>query len=140
MSIVILEPTGLVRLCPGSSITFVCRVSQSNVIVWENYVQGHPDKNRKILTIQSAVGVEFDSGSFTILLSSSLPFVSTATLKDGFNSQQNGTILACSNTVYSVPLPSQIETATLTLRGIFYYVLSVNPTRGEGQGPHFSAS
>ena len=122
MSIVNLEPSGLVQLCPGSNITFVCRVSQSDILTWENHVQGHPDEEQQILSTGTDVDVEFDSGRFTILLKSTSPLVSTATLKNSFNSQQNGTILVCTSTLNPVPPPSEMESAILALKGIFYYV------------------
>ena len=121
MSIVNLEPSGLVQLCPGSNITFVCSPSHSTIITWHNYVQGHPDRNSLIVTAGFDVDLEFDSGSFTILVKSTSPFVSTATLRKAFNSQQNETILVCSIALNFVPTPSEMENATLTLKGISYY-------------------
>ena len=116
MSIVNLEPSGLLELCPGSNITFVCSTKQSPILVWKNYIQDHPDKHSHIYTAFST-GLETDSGSFALLLKSKSPLVLTATLKNGFSSEQNRTILACASTVAD-PTPSQTENATLVFKGI----------------------
>ena len=124
MSTVNLEPSGVLQLCPGSNITFVCTNNQSAVIAWSAYDENYdPDGDPCFFSVQSKIGMTgCTSGNFTILLISTSPLVSTATLKNKFDPQQNGTILVCSNTLSSNPSPSQMENAVLTLKGTQYAV------------------
>lgn len=115
-----LEPSGILQLCPGSNITFSCTNNQSAVIAWRAFDENHPDGNPIFFSTFSVVDMrQLVSGIFTVTLQSLSPLVLTATLTNSFNPQQNGTLLFCSNTVSSTPSPSQMEIATLLLRGNF---------------------
>ena len=124
MSSVNLEPSGTLKLCPGSSITFVCTIiqSQSPFIVWRVIDENHPKGDLHFFTKTDNVSTtERFVGNFSIALISTSPLVSTATLTDGFNLEQNETMLACSDTLSLNQSPSQVENATLILKGTFVY-------------------
>ena len=127
MSTVNLKPSGVLQLCPGSNVMLVCTNNQSSVLAWRAFDENnHPEGDPCFFSDQSKIDmIECTSGSFTILLISTSPLVSTATLKNKFDPQQNGTILVCSSTVSPNPSPSQMENAILTIKGTLYmYVLA----------------
>ena len=112
-----LEPSGVLQICPGSSITFVCTNNQTNFLVWRSFKQDYPDGNLFIFNIGSQVDMQYLSGSFTLVLISVSPLVSTATLKENFGFQLNGTNLICSSTTSTNPLPSEGDYAILIVKG-----------------------
>ena len=114
----ILEPSGVLQLCPGSNITFVCTVdnNQSNVLKWQAFDQDHPNGDSHFYTTFNT-GVNMNQqfiGIFTLLLKSMSPLVSTATLTNGFNLEQNGTVIVCASTL-SLPSPSEMREAELIM-------------------------
>ena len=118
MSTVNLEPSGLLQLCPGSNITFVCTNNQTTVLAWRSFEQDYPDGDSYFFNDGNPVDmVERFSGSFMVVLLSTSPLISTATLTNNFGPQLNGTNLTCSSTTYTNILPSEAEYAVLTLKG-----------------------
>ena len=118
MPTVKLEPSGVLKLCPGSNITFVCTNTHTAVLAWRSFEQDYPDGDPYFFNDGSAVDmVERFSGSFTIVLISTSPLTSTATLTNNFGSQLNGTNLTCSSTTSTTPSPSERDCAILTLKG-----------------------
>ena len=115
-----LEPHGVLHLCPGSNITFVCTTNQMNFIVWRSFQleQDYPDGNPCFFNPFSEVDmVKCYSGSFAVVLISASPLISTATLKNNLGSQLNGTNLTCSSTTSTIPSPSNGYYALLILKG-----------------------
>ena len=43
---VILEPSGVMELCPGSNITFVCTNNQTAVLAWRCFEQDYPEGDK----------------------------------------------------------------------------------------------
>ena len=119
MSTMNLEPSGVLLLCPGSNITFVCTNNQTSVLAWRSFEQDHPNGDPYFFNDDSPVDmVERFSGSFTVVLLSASPLISTATLMNGsFGLQLNGTNLTCSSTTYKNTLPSETNYAVLILKG-----------------------
>ena len=114
-----LEPSGVLKLCPGRNIKFVC-ISQSKVLAWRSFEQDYPDGDPYFFNDGSDVDmVERSSGSFTVVLISANPLLSTATLTNNFGLHLNGTNLTCSSTTATKPSPSQPQRdyAVLTLKG-----------------------
>ena len=114
-----LEPHGVLQLCPGSNITFVCTNNQTNFIVWRSFEQDSPDGDSFIFFNQVSTidMVQLLSGSFAVVLISASPLVSTATLTKNFGPQLNGTNLTCSSTTSTNPSPSNGDYALLILKG-----------------------
>ena len=115
-----LEPFGVLQLCPGSNITFVCTMdtNQSHILYWQAFDQDNTNGDSYVYFIFSTVDMNQQSiGSFMLLLKSTSPLVSTATLTNGFNLDQNGTILVCASTNNSMSSPSQMKEAKLILNG-----------------------
>ena len=118
MSTVNLEPSGVLQLCPGSNITFVCTNNVTSVLAWRSFEQDYPDGDPYFFSDGSEVDMAACcSGSFTVVLLSVNPLVSTATLTNNFGLQLNGTNLTCSSTTYKNTLPSETEYAVLILKG-----------------------
>ena len=117
-----LEPSGVLQLCSGGNITFVCtnNVNQSELLAWRAVDENHPDGDPYFFTNTDEVDIERFSGGFTLLLKSRSPLVSTATLTNIFSPQQNGTNLTCSSTTASRPSPSKADYAVLILKGTQY--------------------
>ena len=121
LSTVNLEPSGVLQLCPGSSITFVCTNDQTGVLAWRSFEQDYPDGDPYFFNDGNAVNmVERFSGSFTVVLISTSPLISTATLTNNFGPQLNGTNLTCSSTTSISHSPSQSDYAVLILKGTRY--------------------
>ena len=113
-----LEPSGLLQLCPGSNISFVCTSNQTDILVWQSFEKGYSDGDSLFFTPNSPVDmVERIIGSFAVVLISASPLISTATLTNKFNLQQNGTNLTCSND--TSPSPTEGTYAVLVLKGRF---------------------
>ena len=113
-----LEPSGVLQLCPGSNITFVCTNNQTTFIVWRSFEQDYPDGHVYIFNQNGSVDmVEYFIGSFALVLISANPLVSTATLTKNFGLQLNGTNLTCSSTTSKNPSPSKGDYAALILKG-----------------------
>ena len=124
MSAVNLEPSGVLQLCSGGNITFVCTNNQSSLLVWRGFSQNDHKGNPYYFTNTSTLDLERFIGNFTLLLKSTSPMVSTATLTNSFGPQQNGINLSCSETTSSNPSPSQGDYAVLTLKGGLYILFS----------------
>ena len=115
---VILEPSGVLELCPGSNITFVCINNQTSVLAWRSFEQDYPNGDPYFFSQNNPVDMaERFSGSFAVVLLSAIPLVSTATLTNNFGPQLNGTNLTCSSTTSTKPSPSERDYAVLTLKG-----------------------
>ena len=113
-----LEPSGVLQLCPGSNITFVCTNNQTIFLVWRSFEQGHPEGDPYFFNTGSEVDmVEHFSGSFAVVLISTNPLISTATLTKNFGLQLNGANLTCFSTTSTNPSPSDWDYAVLTLKG-----------------------
>ena len=122
-TVVNLEPSGLLQLCPGSNIAFVCTNNHTSVLAWRSFEQDHPDGDPYFFNDGSDVDMmERSSGSFTVVLLSTSPLVSTATLTNNFSLQKNGTNLTCSSTTSTKTLPSQRDYAVLIHKGIDRYL------------------
>ena len=118
ISTVNLEPSGVLQLCPGSDITFVCTNNQTIFLVWRSFEQNYSDGDPYLFTYGSQVDmVEFFIGSFAVVLISASPLISTATLTKNFGLQLNGTNLTCSSTTSTNPSPSERDYAVLILKG-----------------------
>ena len=118
MPTVNLEPSGVLQLCPGSNIKFICTISQTTILAWRSFEQDYPDGDPYFFNNGSDLDmVERFSGSFTVLLTSTSPLVSTATLTNNFGLHLNGTNLTCSSTTSIKTSPSQSDYAVLTLKG-----------------------
>ena len=118
MSTVNLEPSGILQLCPASNITFVCTNNQTKVLAWRSFEQDYPGGDPYFFNDGSDVDmVERFSGSFAVVLISTSPLVSTATLTNNFGPQLNGTNLTCSSTTSTNPMPSERDYALLILKG-----------------------
>ena len=113
-----MEPSGLLRLCPGANITFVCTSDPSSTLLtWRAYDQNHENGDSYFFYTNSALDTEQTSGIFTLLLNSNNPLMSTATLTNNFDPQLNGTNLTCANTTSTTPSPSQGDFALMILSG-----------------------
>ena len=114
-----MEPSGVLQLCPGSNITFVCTNNQTGFIVWRSFEQDSPDGDSFIFFNQENTidMVQLLSGSFAVVLISASPLISTATLTNNFGPQLNGTNLTCSSTTSKIPSPSNGDYALLILKG-----------------------
>ena len=113
-----LVPSGVLQLCPGSSITFVCTNNQTTVLTWRSFEQDYPNGATHIFCSVSKMGMmEHFIGSFAVVLISVSPLISTATLTKNFYLQLNGTNLTCSSTASTMPLPSETKYAVLILKG-----------------------
>ena len=113
-----LEPSGVLQLCPGSNIMFVCTNNQTGVIAWRSFEQDYPDGDPYFFSDFSPVDMaEHFSGSFAVVLISVSPLILTATLMNNFGLQQNGTNLTCSSTISTKPSPADRDYAVLILKG-----------------------
>ena len=113
-----LKPSGVLKLCPGSNVAFVCTNNQTSVLAWRSFEQDHPDGQPYFFNYGSEVDMmERSSGSFTVVLLSVIPLVSTATLTNNFGLQHNGTNLTCSSTTSTNTSPLQRDYAVLILKG-----------------------
>ena len=113
-----LEPSGVLQLCPGSSITFVCTNNQTTVLAWRSFEQDYPEGDPHFFNQDSELDMkEQFSGSFAVMLVSASPLISKATLTNKFGLQLNGTNLTCSSTAKIKPPPSKTEYAVLILKG-----------------------
>ena len=122
-----LEPSGILQLCPGAAnISFVCGNDDpsSNLLTWRAYDQNHDNGGLHVFRPSSALDTEQSSGIFTVVLNSKYPLMSTATLTNNFDSQQNGTNLTCGDTT-STPSTSQGDFAFLILRGTCIAIASL---------------
>ena len=118
MPTVNLEPSGVLKLCPGSNIEFVCTNTQTGVLAWRSFEQDDSNGDPYFFNSDSPVGwMELFSGSFEVVLISTSPLTSTATLTENFSSKLNGTNLTCSSTTLLNTLPSERDYAILTLKG-----------------------
>ena len=118
MSTVNLEPSGVLQLCPGSNITFVCTNNQTGVLAWRSFEQDYPEGHPYFFNQGSEVDmVERVSRSFAVVSLSASPLISTATLRNNFGLQLKGTNLTCSSTTKMKPPPSKLEYAVLILKG-----------------------
>ena len=113
-----LEPSGVLQLCPGSSITFVCTNNQTIVLAWRSFEQDYPEGEPHFFSNVSKIDMtEYFSGSFAVVLVSASPLISTATLTEDFHLQLNGTNLTCSSNTFTNPPPTETEYAVLILKG-----------------------
>ena len=118
MSTVNLEPSGILQICPGSNIAFICTNNETSVLGWRSFEQDYPDGDPYFFSDGSDVDMmERFSGSFTVVLVSTSPLVSTATLTNNFSLQKNGTNLTCSSTTSTKSSPSQRDYAVLIMKG-----------------------
>ena len=124
---VMLEPSGVLKLCPGSNVTFVCTNNQTPILAWRAFEQDYPEGEPHFFSNVSKIDMmKYFSGSFTVVLISVSPLISTATLTNNFDFQLNGTNLTCSSTTSSIRFPEKVEYAVLVLKGtgIHGYFLS----------------
>ena len=113
-----LVPSGVLQLCPGSNITFVCTNNQTSVLAWRSFEQDDSEDQPRFFNNFNKIDMmEYSIGSFAVVLTSASPLVSTATLTNNFGLQLNGTSLTCSSTTSTKPLPSETEYTVLTLKG-----------------------
>ena len=115
-----LEPSGVLQLCPGRNITFICTNNQPTFLVWRSFeqLQDYSDDDYQFFNHNSPLDmVEHVIGSFAVVLISTSPLTSTATLTKNFGLQLNGTNLTCSSTTSTNPSPSQGDYAVLILKG-----------------------
>ena len=118
MPTVNLEPSGVLKLCPGSNIKFVCTNTQSSVLAWRSFEQDHPKGDPYFFNDGTNIDmVERFSGSFTVVLISTSPLTSTASLTNNLSPQVNGTNLTCSSTASTDASPSQRNYAILITKG-----------------------
>ena len=115
---VILEPSGILQLCSGGNITFVCTNNVTAVLTWRSFEQDYPEGDPEYFKPDSVIDMmgEF-SGSFMVVLVSASPLISTASLTKNFGPQLNGTNLTCSSTTFSTLPPTETEYAVLILKG-----------------------
>ena len=123
-----LEPSGVLQLCPGSNAVFVCTNNQTSVLAWRSFEQGYPQGDPYFFSNSDSIDmIKRSSGSFTVVLISTSPLTSTATLTSNFGLQINGTNLTCSSTILPEESPPQREYAVLILKGArntrFIYLL-----------------
>ena len=118
MPTVNLEPSGVFKLCPGSNIKFAC-TSKSSVLAWRSFEpNGDPSGDPYFFNDGSDVDMaERSTGSFAVVLISTSPLLSTATLKNNFGLHLNGTNLTCSSTTSTTLSPSERGYALLILKG-----------------------
>ena len=113
-----LEPSGVLQLCPGSNITFVCTNTQTTALAWRSLEQDYPEGEPQFFNNISKIDMmEHLSGSFAVVLLSANPLISTATLTKNFDLHLNGTNLTCSSSTYSTLPPAETEYAALILKG-----------------------
>ena len=113
-----LEPSDVLELCPGSSMTFTCTNNDSSLLEWQVFNKTHPNGEAFVFTPSSTLNREVSKGIFSVRLISRNPLVSTATLTTSFNPQQNGTNLTCASTVSLNPSSQDIDYAVLLIEGI----------------------
>ena len=119
---VTMEPSGVLQLCPGSSVTFSCTNNQTQFIFWGISHNSLPDGPELNPFSSGDVGMPRFVKNFTFVLISTNPLVSTVTFTNKFNPQQNGTTLVCTGTLVANPSASLMDDATLILKGILYAV------------------
>ena len=114
LTVVNLEPSVVLQLCPGSNITFVCTNNQTKVLAWRSFEQDYPEGDPYFFNHGTEVDmVERSSGSFAVVLISASPLVSTATLTNEFGFQLNAVNLTCSSTTSVNTSPSERDYAVL---------------------------
>ena len=116
---VFLQPeSGSYRVCLEDSFEVTCNVQSASQICWDLSIPGHKNFATKCFIINFSVIVEQAIGPFLLLKKADDPLISTASLSSVENFQ-NGSVLTCSSTVASSPLPNETSDIVILLEGKF---------------------